>query len=100
MTSMGNYFTYITTNPKRTTLYVGITNDLYTRMVQHYQARGKWKSFAGRFYCYNLVYFERHDNPMDAISREKEIKRWRRSKKESLITSQNPNWDFYDIKAF
>ncbi len=96
---MGNYYIYITTNPRRTTLYVGVTNDLYTRMTQHYEQRGLPKTFAGRFYCYKLIYFERFDRPMQAIRREKEIKKWSRKKKEALITSKNPNWEFYDIKA-
>ncbi len=93
-----NYFTYISTNPKRTVLYVGMTNDLYTRMIQHYSERGKFSTFAGRFYCHKLIYFERYDTPMEAIDREKEIKKWRRSKKEDLINSINPRWEFYDIK--
>ena len=88
-----NYFVYITTNSKKTTLYVGVTNDLYTRMLQHFYDRGG-SSFAGRYYCYNLIYWERHDNPEDAIDREKEIKKWRREKKIQLIESMNPKWQF------
>jgi len=94
----GNYFVYITTNPRKTALYVGMTNDLYSRMVEHYQKRGNKKTYAGRYYCYNLLYFERFGNPDHAIEREKEIKKWRRMKKENLIGSKNPNWDFYNIK--
>ena len=93
---MGNYFVYITTNPKKTTLYTGGTNDLTTRMNQHYENRGKPKTFAGRYYCYKLIYFERYSNPTMAIEREKEIKDLSRIKKEELINSVNPNWSFYD----
>ena len=93
----GNYFVYITTNPGKTTLYVGITNDLYTRMVEHYENRGNRKTYAGRYYCYNLIYFERFGNPEHSIEREKEIKKWSRNKKEDLIRSKNPTWMFYDI---
>ena len=89
-----NYFVYITTNPGKHVLYTGVTNDLYTRMVQHYTNRGIRDTFAGKYYCYNLIYFERFDNPEDAIQREKEIKGWRRSKKVELIKSQNPQWKF------
>ena len=76
-----------------------MTNDLYLRFTQHYAERGHKATFAGRYFCYNLIYFERYDSAMDAIDREKEIKKWRRSKKEELIKNTNPNWDFYDIKA-
>ena len=95
---MGNYFIYITTNPSKEVLYIGVTNDLYTRMTQHYENRGDSKSFAGRYYCYNLIYFERHDSATAAIDREKELKKWSRSKKLKLIHSVNPSLKFYDIK--
>jgi putative endonuclease len=89
-----NYFVYITTNPTRTVLYVGVTNDLSVRIQQHYENRGNKESFAGRYYCYNLIYYERFQYINDAIAREKEIKKWRREKKEKLISSMNPKWDF------
>ena len=75
-------------------LYVGVTNDLHTRLLQHYENRGQPKTFAGRYYCYKLIYFERYTYIADAISREKEIKKWSRAKKENLIVTLNPNWDF------
>lgn len=90
----GNYFVYITTNPGKDVFYTGMTNDLYTRMVQHYENRGKPKTFAGRYYCYNLVYFERLGSALAAIEREKEIKGWSRAKKLKLIRSINPSLDF------
>ncbi len=91
---MGNYFVYILTNPKKTVLYIGVTNDLEQRVIEHYLNRGKPKTFAGRYYCYNLVYFERFPYPMQAIDREKELKSWRRSLKEDLINQENPEWKF------
>ncbi len=91
---MAYYEVYILTNPKKSTLYVGMTNDLEARLVEHYLERGKPKTFAGRYYCYCLLYFESHDTALDAIDREKEIKKWRRSKKEALIASMNPDWRF------
>jgi putative endonuclease len=94
--SSHNYFVYIITNPKRTTLYVGVTNDLHTRIQQHYENRGNHKSFAGRYYCYFLIYYERFSNINHAIEREKQIKKWRREKKEKLINSLNPKWEFID----
>ena len=53
-----NYFVYIITNPRKTVLYTGMTNDLSVRVQQHYENRGNKKTFAGRYYCYKLLYFE------------------------------------------
>ena len=89
-----NYFVYITTNPKKTVLYIGVTNDLRTRMQQHFESRGGKDHFASKYYCYNLVYWERFQYVNHAIDREKELKKWRRAKKEQLICDFNPNWDF------
>ncbi len=89
-----NYFLYITTNPKRTTLYIGVTNDLPTRLQQHFDNCGDKKTFAGRYYCYNLVYWEHFNDIKQAIEREKELKGWRREKKEALIATTNPKWRF------
>ena len=89
-----NYFVYITTNPARTVVYVGMTNDLESRLQQHYDQRGKEKTFAGRYFCFKLIYYERHSDVNHAIEREKEIKKWRREKKEKLINSLNPEWKF------
>jgi len=55
-----SYFVYITTNPGRTVLYIGITNDLSRRLIEHYEARGNDKSFAGKYYCHRLLYFEQY----------------------------------------
>ena len=96
---MGNYFVYIVTNPTRTVLYIGVTNNLYARMVQHYENRGDAKTFAGRYYCHKLIYFETHGSPMAMIDREKELKKWSRAKKLKLIKSINPNLSFLDVKA-
>lgn len=52
--------------------------------------KGKAKTFAGRYYCYNLVYYEVHQYVNDALAREKEIKGWTRVKKLNLIKSENP----------
>jgi len=91
---MHNYTVYIVTNPIKSVLYVGITNDLAQRLVEHYIERGKPSTFAGRYYCYNLLYYEDFQYVEDAIAREKEIKKWRRSKKEALINKFNPEWKF------
>ena len=91
-----NYWVYIVTNYKRTTLYIGVTNDLGRRLQQHYGNRGNPETFAGKYYCYNLVYHEWHQYVLNAIDREKELKNLLREKKEELIRSVNPEWKFFN----
>ena len=55
-------------------LYVGITNNLKRRIGEHTADRGKWATFAGRYYCHRLIYYETYNRVIDAIRREKEIK--------------------------
>ena len=89
-----NFYVYITTNPEKTVLYVGVTNDLDRRLYEHHENKGDINTFAGKYYCYNLIYFEHFSYIEHAIAREKEIKRWNRSKKIKLIESTNPKWLF------
>lgn len=75
-------------NPARTAVYVGMTNDLERRVAEH-----KSLSISGyteRYNCIDLLYFEETPDVKDAIAREKQIKKWSRSKKESLINTINP----------
>lgn len=87
-----NYYVYITTNPDKTVIYTGITNDLKRRMCEHYLNRGNKISFVGKYYCYNLVYFEYFTYVREAIQREKEIKNMKRETKIQLIAEANPRW--------
>ncbi len=90
-----NYYVYITTNPKRTVLYTGVTNDLVRRMAEHFENNEKYKSsFAGKYFCYNLIYYEQYPDVRVAIAREKQIKGWTRAKKEALINESNLGWKF------
>ncbi len=89
-----NYYVYITTNPDKAILYIGVTNDISVRLIQHRENKGTSRSFTGKYYCYNLVYYEHFTNIEHAIEREKEIKKWRREKKIGLIESTNPSWTF------
>jgi len=91
---VSSFFVYIVTNPSKKVLYTGITNDLEYRIIEHYLNRGKRKTFAGRYYCYQLIYYEIHHTAAGAIEREKEIKDWTRAKKEELINNKNPSWTF------
>ena len=90
-----NYFVYITTNENKTTLYTGVTNNIQIRLSQHYfDSQILKKSFAGKYNCYYLLFYEGFEDINLAINREKEIKKWRREKKDKLISDFNPNWDF------
>ena len=73
------------------TLYIGITNELEMRARQH-KAR-QIEGFAAKYHCTRLIFYESFDNVLKAISREKQLKGWRRSKKIALIETLNPRWD-------
>ena len=88
MVNIHQYWVYIMSNKTRTVLYVGITNDLYRRYAEHKEE--KIKGFTQKYKCHDLLYFEEFKDIEDAISREKEIKAWRREKKENLIATRNP----------
>lgn len=96
---MGNYFVYIVTNPSREVLYIGMTNDLNRRLMEHFENRGRAKTFAGKYFCYKLLYFERHYSALAAIEREKEIKKWSRKKKDALIKTENPGFRFLNTEV-
>jgi putative endonuclease len=88
---MHEYFVYIMTNKSRTTLYIGVTNNLERRVYEH-----KMKivnGFTKRYKLNLLVYFEITDDVTAAIAREKELKGWLRRRKVLLINSMNPNWE-------
>ncbi len=95
-----NYFVYITTNPDKTVLYTGVTNDLKRRLFEHQDNKGKSNTFVGKFYCYKLIYFEHFSNIEQAIDREKQIKNWTRKKKENIINLKNPKWKFLNDEIF
>ena len=89
-----DYYTYITTNPNRTVLYTGVTNNIQERIVEHYLQRGKNKTFAGSHYCYCLIWYETFPTVDEAIQAEKYIKGKTRKWKEDLIAKTNPTWRF------
>jgi len=89
------YYVYLLASRKHGTLYVGVTNNLVRRIYQHktHAARG----FSSRYNVHLLVWFESYDDPINAIAREKEIKKWRREWKVNLIEQSNPEWiDLYE----
>jgi putative endonuclease len=79
------------TNRSRVVLYTGVTNSLESRLWFHNNASPR--SFTKRYKVDRLVCFESFDDPRDAISREKEIKGWRREKKNELVRRLNPKWE-------
>jgi putative endonuclease len=85
------YYVYILASRKDGATYIGVTNDLVRRIYEH---RIKAvPGFSSRYDITRLVWFEIYDDPISAISREKELKKWKRSWKVELIEAQNPAWD-------
>lgn len=87
---MNNYYVYIMANVGRNVLYIGVTNNLARRIAEH--RSGLVEGFTKRYRLHALVYYETMGNINDAIHREKQLKRWRREKKDALIESLNPMW--------
>ena len=86
------YYVYIATNnPRNTVLYIGVTNNLLNRENQHKIKINK-NSFTAKYNVNRVVYYETYSDVRRAISREKELKGWRRSKKIVLINKENPKW--------
>jgi putative endonuclease len=87
---MKAFYVYMMTNRSRVVLYTGITNSLMRRIWQH--QNGEIEGFTKTYNVTRLVYYERFNDPRDAIAREKEIKGWRRKKKNALVETMNPKW--------
>ena len=87
---MGNYYIYIITNKNNSTLYIGVTNNLERRIYEH---RNKLlEGFSKKYNLNKLVYYECCSCIADAIHREKQLKGWKRVKKEELINTLNSEW--------
>jgi len=85
------YYVYILASRRDGAIYVGITNDLVRRV---YENRIKAvPGFTTKYNITRLVWFEIYDDPVSAISREKELKKWKRDWKVQLIEKDNPDWD-------
>jgi putative endonuclease len=83
------YFAYIVAS-RSLTLYIGMTGDLRTRVLQH--KKRAHEGFSATYNCNRLVWFERFATAEDAIAREKQLKGWIRAKKIALIVKGNPGW--------
>ena len=85
-------FVYIMTNKYHTTLYVGVTSDLVSRVIQHREQHFP-KSFTSKYKCFKLVYYRVFDHIESAITEEKRLKGGSRQQKLDLINEMNPDWD-------
>ncbi len=89
-------YVYIMSNFKRTTFYIGVTNDLQRRVAEHKEGTGS--VFTKRYKLHHLVYFERIPDIEQAIKRETQLKNWKRDWKIDLIKSVNPEMvDLIDL---
>jgi putative endonuclease len=89
-------YTYILSNKKQGTLYIGVTSDLIKRIYEHKQKAVK--GFSNTYNLDKLVYYEVHDTIELAIAREKQLKNWHRQWKINLIEENNPDWnDLYEF---
>ncbi|HEX6641438.1 MAG TPA: GIY-YIG nuclease family protein [Thermoanaerobaculia bacterium] len=84
------YYVYILASMSRV-LYVGITGNFEQRLIEH-RTKKYPTAFTSQYNVTRLVHFEEYTRVEDAITREKQIKGWRRSKKVALIEAQNPTW--------
>lgn len=85
------YYVYILSNKRNGTLYVGMTNNLIRRVLQHKD--GIIEGFTKKYGIKTLVYFETYHSVNNAITREKQLKKWKRMWKIGLIEKENPNWN-------
>ena len=100
MTTNKAYYVYIITNFQKSVLYTGVTNNLEQRIIEHYRRKGNTISFTGRYHAFYLLYYECSPYIINSIAREKEIKGWKRSKKEKLIREFNPAMKFLNEELF
>ena len=85
-----HFYVYLLTNCNNKVMYVGVTNDLQRRLYEH---KNKLvQGFTEKYNVDKLVYFEETDDVNSALAREKEIKKWRREKKNQLVNRINPTW--------
>ena len=84
------YFVYILSNWDDSVLYIGVTSNLLRRLYEH--RNHLVAGFSSKYNTHKLVYFEETKDVYSAISREKQLKKWRREKKNQLIESINPQW--------
>ena len=85
------YYVHILTNKTNNVLYIGMTGDIQRRISEHKSEM--IDGFSKRYHTHKLVYFEEYGDSMEAISREKQLKGYKRDKKIALIDKMNPDWN-------
>ena len=91
---MKTYYVYILASKRNGTLYIGVTNDLIRRVYEH--KNDLIDGFTKKYGVHRLVYYEQYDDVVNAIQREKRLKKWNRQWKIELIEKENPEWkDIY-----
>jgi putative endonuclease len=89
------YYVYILASRRNGTLYTGVTNDLRRRVYEH--KNDLVEGFTKKYHVHDLVYFDQTESIESAITREKQLKTWKRGWKIKLIEKENPGWDdLYD----
>ena len=84
------YYVYFLTNWDDSVLYIGVTNNLPRRLYEH--RNGLADGFTKKYTVHKLVYYEYTNDVYSAISREKQLKKWTRAKKNALVVKENPEW--------
>ena len=84
------YYVYMLSNWDDSVLYIGVTSNLQRRLYEH--RNGLVEGFTKKYNVHKLVFFEATSDVYSAISREKQLKKWNRAKKNALIEMQNPQW--------
>ena len=92
-----SYSVYIVASKSRV-IYIGMTNNLERRVYEH--KNDLTDGFSKRYRCHRLVFYEFFDDALKAIDREKQLKRWNRTKKICLIERQNPTWEDLAAELF
>ena len=87
-----SYYVYILASVTNVTIYTGVTSNLIKRVYEHKNDLAK-ESFTAKYKVHKLVYYEQTGDVKSAIAREKQIKSWRRAKKNALIAQMNPTWE-------
>lgn len=91
---MKYYYIYILSTENNKVLYIGVTNNLVKRLIEHRKTDNNY--FTSKYEVKKLVYFERTKYILNAIKREKQLKNWHREWKNNLISKNNPLWENLD----
>lgn len=90
-----NYYVYVLASRPFGRIYIGMTNDLAHRVLEHRAGTGS--KHTAKYKIFRLVYWEHHQYVNNALEREANLKKWLRAWKDELIEKDNPNWhDLYD----